>query len=260
MRLEIVFRTYTCSIPINYHYQLCSFVYKRLMHVDRDFESFLHEKGYKGFKLFTFSQLFFERSAVRFDSLLIWPAMGRWYISSVSEEFIMNFFSSLIQVPQIEIEGTVFPVEQINLLQEPIFEGYAEFFMLSPLVVSVPIERNGKLYHKYLLPSDEQFEQVLNKNLIKKYEAFYGEAIDASITIEPDWDYIKRRNRITKLIDIRGIKIKGAVFPFKVRGDSRLIKLGYEVGFGERNSLGFGMVAPMVSEVPLKKIFEINRG
>ncbi|HBT39531.1 MAG: CRISPR-associated protein Cas6 [Thermotoga sp. 50_1627] len=256
MRIEIVFKTPTASIPINYQYQLCSFIYKRLRHVDRNFGSFLHEKGYKGFKLFTFSQLFFEKSAVRFGSLLLWPARGRWYISSVSEEFIMNFFSSLIQVPQIEIEGTFFPIEQINLLREPNFEGYAEFFVLSPLVVSIPVDRNGKIYHKYLMPGDEEFESTLVKNLVKKYEAFYGEKLDPQLSIEPDWDYIRKRERITKLIDIRGIKIKGTVFPFKARGDSRLIKIGYEAGFGERNSLGFGMVAPLISETPVKKLFD----
>jgi len=188
MRLEIVFKTPESSIPIDYQYQLCSFVYKRLRHVYRGFGTFLHESGYKGFKLFTFSQLFFEKSAARFNSLLLWPARGRWYVSSVSEEFIMNFFSSLIQMPQIEIEGIFFPIEQINLLQEPNFEGCAEFFMLSPLVVSIPVDRNGKIYHKYLMPGDEKFESTLVKNLVKKYEAFYGEKIDAQLSIEPDWD------------------------------------------------------------------------
>jgi len=260
MRLEIVFKTPESSIPIDYQYQLCSFVYKRLRHVDQGFGTFLHERGYKGFKLFTFSQLFFEKSAARFNSLLLWPARGRWYVSSVSEEFIMNFFSSLIQMPQIEIEGIFFPIEQINLLQEPNFEGCTEFLMLSPLVVSIPVDRNGKIYHKYLMPGDEKFESTLVKNLVKKYEAFYGEKIDAELSIEPDWDYIRRRERITKLIDIRGVKIKATVFPFKARGDSRLIKIGYEAGFGERNSLGFGMVACAIPETPVKKLFDSATG
>ncbi|MEJ5229526.1 MAG: CRISPR-associated endoribonuclease Cas6 [Pseudothermotoga sp.] len=258
MRLQITFKTTTCSIPINYQYQLCSFVYKRLLHIDRDFESFLHEKGYKGFKLFTFSQLFFDKAAARFGSLLIWPARGRWYISSVSQDFIMNFFSSLIEIPQIEIEGVFFPIEEVILLEEQNFEECAEFFMLSPLVVSVPIDRNGKIYHKYLFPGDEQFEETLSKNLVKKYEAFYGEKLSSTISIEPDWEYIKKREKITKLVDIHGIKVKGSVFPFKAKGDSKLLKMGYEAGFGERNSLGFGMVAPVVSEKPNQKLFNSN--
>ncbi|MFN4190994.1 MAG: CRISPR-associated endoribonuclease Cas6 [Pseudothermotoga sp.] len=261
LRLEVIFKTATCSIPINYHYQLCSFVYKRLKHKDRDFESFLHEQGFKGFKMFTFSQLFFDKSAVRDNSLLIWPSGGRWYVSSISEDFLMYFFSSLIEIPQIEIRRTIFPIEQVSLLPEIEFKEEMEFFMLSPLVVSIPVDRNGKLYHKYLFPGDEQFEQVLSKNLIKKYEAFYREKIDGSISIEPDWEYIKKRSKITKLIDINGIKIKGSIFPFKASGDIRLLKIAYEVGFGERNSLGFGMVKTLKDDFPQKaskELFKID--
>ncbi|HEY8542105.1 MAG TPA: CRISPR-associated endoribonuclease Cas6 [Pseudothermotoga sp.] len=260
MRLEIIFRTPMCSISINYHYQLCSFVYKRLKHTDSDFETFLHEKGFKGFRMFTFSQLFFNKSALRDNSLLIWPSRGTWYVSSISKDFLMYFFSSLIEIPQIEIEGTVFPIEQINLLPEKEINQEMDFFMLSPLVVSVPIDQNGKLYHKFLFPGDDQFEEILNKNLIKKYEAFYGERLNTAISIEPDWEYIRKKNRITKLIDIKGIKIKGSIFPFRAKGDTRLIKIGYEVGFGERNSLGFGMVEVSRKEPTeeSKKLFEID--
>lgn len=261
MRLEILFKTPVCSIPINYHYQLCSFVYKRLKHTDSDFESFLHEKGFKGFRLFTFSQLFFNKSAVKGNSLLIWSSTGRWYVSSISEDFLMFFFSSLIEIPQIEIEGTVFPIKEVNLLPQPQIDEQMEFFMLSPLVVSTPVDQNGKLYHKFLFPGDEKFEEILSRNLVKKYEAFYGEKIDATIFIEPDWEYIKKRNKITKLIDIKGIKIKGSIFPFKAKGDSRLLKMGYEVGFGERNSLGFGMVEVSKKEFQqksTKRIFNIS--
>lgn len=261
MRLEILFKTSTCSIPINYHYQLCSFVYKRLKHTDSDFESFLHEKGFKGFRMFTFSQLFFNKSAVRDNSILIWPSKGRWYVSSVSEDFLMYFFSSLIEIPQIELEGTFFPIEQVSLLPEIEITQEMDFLMLSPLVASIPVDKDGKLYHKFLFPGDDQFERTLNKNLLKKYEAFYGEKIDTSISIEPDWEYIKKRSKITKLVDIKGIKIKGSIFPFKAKGDARLLKIGYEVGFGERNSLGFGMVEVANKNLPektSKKLFKID--
>lgn len=43
------------------------------------------------------------------------------------------------------------------------------------------------------------------------------------------------------LTDIRGIKVRGWLAPFTVEGSPELIELGYEAGFGSRNSMGFGM-------------------
>lgn len=95
MRLEIVFKTANSFIPINYQYMLCSFVYKRLKYTDENFASFLHEEGFNGFRMFTFSQLFFENSHVKNGSIIISEGKGKWYISSLSEDFIRNFFLQL---------------------------------------------------------------------------------------------------------------------------------------------------------------------
>jgi CRISPR-associated endoribonuclease Cas6 len=42
------------------------------------------------------------------------------------------------------------------------------------------------------------------------------------------------------LIDIRGTLIRGVMAPFITTGSTELIRTGYEVGFGERGSMGFG--------------------
>ena len=46
----------------------------------------------------------------------------------------------------------------------------------------------------------------------------------------------------SKLIDYKGIKIRGWFMHFTIQGNSELIRIGYEAGFGENNSAGFGMV------------------
>lgn len=242
MRLKVTFKTQGGVIPINYQYQLCSFVYRRLKEEDETFTSFLHDRGYKGFKLFTFSQLFFDTHSVRGDRILIGEGKGRWYISSCNEEFVRNFFSALLEKPFLEIETVRFEIEEISILPEPEFSSEMSFVMLSPLVVSVPVEKDGKLLHKFLTPEDEKFEETLKQNLLKKYEAFYGEKAFGEFQVRPDWDYINRKGKITKLVRIKDIFVKGTVFPFSVVGDPKLIKFGYDVGFGEKNSLGFGMV------------------
>ena len=41
---------------------------------------------------------------------------------------------------------------------------------------------------------------------------------------------------------IKGIKIRGVLCPFRVSGSVPLIQIGYECGFGDKNSADFGMV------------------
>ncbi|MDE0314038.1 MAG: CRISPR-associated endoribonuclease Cas6, partial [Candidatus Poribacteria bacterium] len=50
------------------------------------------------------------------------------------------------------------------------------------------------------------------------------------------------QGRVTRLVDYKGIKIRGVLCPFNVSGSIPLIQTGYECGFGDKNSAGFGMV------------------
>jgi CRISPR-associated endoribonuclease Cas6 len=51
----------------------------------------------------------------------------------------------------------------------------------------------------------------------------------------------RRGRRASVLTDIRGIKVRGWLAPFTIEGSPELIEIGYEAGFGARNSMGFGM-------------------
>ena len=64
-----------------------------------------------------------------------------------------------------------------------------------------------------------------------------------------DPTYITRKHgKISKLIHFKKInntqrtKIKGFEAPFTITADSRLIKIGYDAGFGNGNSAGLGCV------------------
>ncbi|MGQ9648304.1 MAG: CRISPR-associated endoribonuclease Cas6, partial [Thermodesulfobacteriota bacterium] len=43
-------------------------------------------------------------------------------------------------------------------------------------------------------------------------------------------------------LDYKGTKIRGWLMHFTAEGNTDLIKIGYEAGFGENNSAGLGMV------------------
>ena len=250
MRIRIHFQTSETSIPLNYNYFLSSFIYKRLASQSENFAKFLHETGYgKRFKFFTFSQLFFENSRVEGDKLIVSPGRGWWHISSPVVDFVRYMFASLSENPVIRVGNAEFVVQSITVEDPlPVLSEY-NFIMISPLVVSVPEERNGRLVHRYLLPTEEEFYEAFKKNLFKKYRIFYGKDSEGDVEIIPDWNYIKSRERITKRIRLKDVFVRAVVFPFKICGDRKLIEIGYEAGFGEKNSMGFGMVVLRGGEV-----------
>ena len=91
---------------------------------------------------------------------------------------------------------------------------------------------------------DPSLSELIRQNLIRKHEAIHGRAPhDDVLTFTFDKDYIDRRQgRVTRLIDYKGIKIRGVLCPFRISGSVALIQTGYECGFGDKNSAGFGMV------------------
>jgi CRISPR-associated endoribonuclease Cas6 len=60
--------------------------------------------------------------------------------------------------------------------------------------------------------------------------------------------YIARKNgKISKLIEFKKqVMVKATESPFTVEADPELIKIGYECGWGEKNSAGFGCVEPIM--------------
>ena len=130
------------------------------------------------------------------------------------------------------------------MLRQPRFRPQMTFRCLSPITMSTVRERDGKLTKHYCLPDDPQFSELVRQNLIRKYEAVYRHPPEeTSFAMTFDQAYIdKREGRVTRLVDYKGIKIRGVVSPFHVIGTPALIRVGYECGFGDKNSAGFGMV------------------
>ncbi|WP_048202244.1 CRISPR-associated endoribonuclease Cas6 [Methanocaldococcus bathoardescens] len=97
------------------------------------------------------------------------------------------------------------------------------------------IETEDGLKTYDLLPNNSKFYENLKNNLKKKYEAFYNEKCDMNF----EFEILKYK---PKRMRIKDIYCRCSEMVFKVWGDYELIKFGYECGFGEKNSMGFGMV------------------
>ena len=155
-----------------------------------------------------------------------------------------NFAAALMGVGILQIEHHRLQVQDVEVLRQPRFGPQMTFRCLSPITMSTKRERDGQLGTHYCLPGDPQFSELVRQNLIRKYEAVYRHPpTEKSFAMTFDQAYIdKKEGRVTRLVNYKGIRIRGVVSPFHVIGAPELIRVGYECGFGDKNSAGFGMV------------------
>lgn len=262
MRLRLLLHSTDKILPINYNYYLSAAVYKLLKFGSKEFAEFLHDKGFilngRPYKLFCFA-LRFKRMKINGNSIHLLKPEAELYISSaLVEEFIRNFVIGSFNNQLLEIAGgtvkCTFAINQIESLPEPNFNSTDKFNLLSPIVLSTLKDRdNGGVHQYYFRYNDDinEINRVFNQNLKNKYKLIYNhEYVGENLMLEWDKDYIHKREKInkrmTKKISIekipgKPVDIIANEIPFTLNGNSALIKVGYDCGFGEKNSMGFGM-------------------
>ena len=250
-------------VPLD-QYGLASLIYRTVALVAPEYAEFLHKQGYragdpanpsprKTFKLFTFSRPYLP------DTLLnkgrderAWFARGNviWQVSSPKLEFMQALKQGLAAQPVITIGDRLgeakFSVESKEELLPPPMLTEMRCTTLSPLTASVTeTDANGARRKQFVWADDPRFGALVVSNLKEKYRALHGKEPDGEVSFAFDDAYIRQRGgveRISKLALYKGTKIKAWQAPFTVTGDAELIRLGWECGYGEANSKGFGMV------------------
>lgn len=250
MRIKLTLRAKEerASIPLNYNYGVSALIYKTIADSSPEFAQKLHEKGFavgeKTFKLFTFSRIETKHAFVDFKSKRIFlnNPFIKLQVSSPISAFLQNFVFGTFTKKSFQIEKAEFALDSAETIDEPEITEEMNFRALSPITQSI---RNEKSETVYLLPKDD-WSEFITRNLQRKYEALYGKPLsDAKVEWKWSEEYFvdqKNYKRAEKLIDIKGIKVRGWLAPFSIKGDKQLIKLGLETGFGNKNSQGFGMV------------------
>jgi len=86
-------------LPLNYQYELSSWIYHALNSADPAFATWLHDKGYtddrKQFKLFTFSNLVIPQRRIQADRLEIRSRDISMLISMLPDEMVSHFIRSV---------------------------------------------------------------------------------------------------------------------------------------------------------------------
>jgi CRISPR-associated endoribonuclease Cas6 len=249
------------QFPLNYNYPLSAIIYKLLRFGSKDFSSFLHDIGFKldgkTYKLFSFGIKFNDKVRANRTHLLLSDDKVFLYVTSpLVDDFLKNLVVGSFLNENIPLftngTKTLLRIEQIELVPAPIFSDEMKFFPISPIVMGTKVEIGDKLKPYYLRYDDDldEIKRIFNSNLRNKYELINGsEYLGEDLDFNWDTGFVnerlQRNKYVTKLINnrIRGkiIQIKAIDIPFTLKGNSDLIKIGYESGFGSQNSLGCGL-------------------
>ena len=223
-------------LPLHYNYYIQSFLYR---HISPELGKFLHDHGFtlekRRFKMFTFSRLQGKYKIMK-DKIKFFPPIYLT-ISSPLDRFISELGNTLLKTDNLELVKNKVHVESIKVHPEPEIKDEIKIKMLSPVVVySTLITKDGKKKTYYYSPYEDEFTELIDKNLRKKYEALYkkkprARKLKIKIVSKPK----------EKILLYRGTVIKGWLGTFILNGNRKLLKFAYYSGLGSKNSQGFGM-------------------
>lgn len=238
MRLEIILKgKNNFKVPFNYNHILSSIIYNKI--ADLDFADELHSS--KSFKFFTFSQIYIPKRKIVKDGIIAKDGIISFHISSPNDFLIKSLVDGFLEDLEINFQNQKLRIQKIEALKTPEFSSKSEFKTLSPIIVRTKKEVDGKLKVWDLAPSDNFFNS-LKKNLIKKYLKFNNlRETDKKINIYSEMNHVKRK-RITINKGTFTTHHRAYMMDIILEGDIDLIKFAYDVGIGEKNSMGFGMI------------------
>ena len=235
-------------IPFNYNLALAGAVYGPIKRVDIDLASKIHSST--DYKYFTFSLLQIPEREI--SSQGIYVVDGCYFlVSSPIRDIVTCFVEGILEHPEVRIGPVHFDVESVEVLKMPKFNGNVTFSTVSPIIVRTAQKDDDRLRIIDLYPTDAKFYENLKSNLIKKYKDLRNEEKDEISFSAPFSTKFMR-------IQIKDTYHRASLMKFEAEGDGELLKLGYEAGFGEKNSMGFGMVRVVGRNPKRRKMREVR--
>ena len=245
----------------NYNFPLSGEINKLLGFNKPEFLDFLTKKGIKlsgrSFNLFTFA-LSFENVFRRGKKLFLRSNNASLSVSvpGILDEYLNEFSLESITGNHITIlknyPNAILNIKHLIFLPEPELKEEVSLVPVTPFVMTLRKNIGPKMMFVSLSYKDdpEEIAKHITDNLSYKYKTLYNENLKAGkFQIEWDKEFIAQRMKMGKKLTAKlsvefGTKrnsIFGSMVPFTLKGNKELIKVGYECGFGDMNSLGFGM-------------------
>lgn len=238
-------------LSLNYQYELASWIYKVIERADANYSQFLHNKGFevdgRRFKMFTFSQLDTRPYEIVGNQIkLLGKEISfavRFAVDSSMEHFIVGLFKQ--QRFGLGDKNSVidFEVTGIETVAPPLFQPIMKYQCLSPICIS---RMRDDRTAEYLSPETPGYGKLLVQNLVRKSHALVGTS-DTTTPSEPEFRFQLLNTPRKKGVHIKShtaghTQVIGYLFHFELTTPIELHELGYDAGFGEKNSMGFGCV------------------
>ncbi|MBL6447072.1 CRISPR-associated endoribonuclease Cas6 [Fulvivirga sp. 29W222] len=263
MRLNITFscRRGNNFLPVNYQYAISSWIYKRIAEANQKLATSLHLQGYgegnRKFKLFNFGPLdlrpyHFHRDRGVFELLGDQAKLSiGFYLPDMAEPFIKGVFLNNEVYIGDRINGVSLKVDQVEVADRPGFSETMTYRLLSPCCVTRP-PGEEEAYAKYLWPDHAEFVPRLIRNLESRYEVasniFSMAGVDDFDQEGGNIDFKVLGSKFkSKLIKIKALtrsetKVRGWLFDCELTAPVEVQEFVWDVGLGEKGSMGFGMV------------------
>jgi CRISPR-associated endoribonuclease Cas6 len=227
------------SGPLHYDYQygLASMLYSKLAISNIELADKTHSK--KGFKFYTFSNLILEDRIPVKNGLNFRTA--HFFLSSPDPEFIRSFAEGLLLEPEFSLENNEnrvsFVIERIEVLPVVQFSNKCTFRTLSPIYLKTLRNQEDRLVEFDLYPKDSKFHENLHKNLVARYEEFYGSKIDKDF-----FEILNIPDFKPKRVKIENNYRRCSLMDIYLSANKELLQFAYDSGLGEKNAMGFGCV------------------
>jgi len=221
MRFKILFDLKKGNIQNLNNDDIQRWIYSLIESVNPKLAEKIHNYGYtvnqefKPIKPFVFSRVYQTKKGLALK------------ISTPVPELIFALSKSLCLYPELYNQDTILKPVAVDVQQ---FRNTVKFFTLSPVVL-----KTGKDYTP--LSDFKKVVETIKMNLVKKYQAVYGQKIESSvlgIKIKEPYQFAKQK--------YKNYPIQGIIGEITLYGDEELIRVAYDCGLGAKNACGFGCI------------------
>lgn len=231
MRILLTFEPIDETNYVNINkYDIQGFIYSLL----KEDENYKHLHNIKGFKFFTFSNIFpvgdFKHNNLK-----------KLIISSPDKFLIRSLANSLKKKNIFYLNKFKMELLKYKILKEN---------LCTNLISATPIalfesNENNKYYSFKNSPNFDFFFNRLKDNAIKKYNAFYGDEFELENELFSNFEFMKevaiRIKKNNNNFLIIGSLWKNLKFNL-TKENKKFYKFIFDNGLGEKNSLGFGFL------------------
>ncbi|NLW44702.1 MAG: CRISPR-associated endoribonuclease Cas6 [Syntrophomonadaceae bacterium] len=241
MRLEVTFDgNGRLTLPIHHNHILQAAVYN--LFEEEILAEYVHKEGFmwgkRRFKFFCFSRLQGVNYVDNKGKTITFDMPVKLVITSPVGFIVRDLAQGLLRKGEVQFGTNRLYVVDIAARDQTVSKNEILVRMLSPLTVYSTVERGGRKFTYYYSPFEDRFAQLVEDNLIKKYQVLTGRSHPPPLGCRTYVEKITPKD--FKVLIYKGTIIKGWMGIFKLVGDPELLTLALDAGLGAKNSQGLG--------------------